>query len=135
MTVRALRELAGFNQVELAAASGVANSTLSRYEQGQQIPSRRNLERIAVATKVPLITVEQVLFPAHWRTVAARWQGEGSEQEPIEVALAELLLDGIVLSLRPEVRRLMKELWSAGGEPWSDDRLPLPEGWQEEQEL
>ncbi|HEX7183123.1 MAG TPA: helix-turn-helix domain-containing protein [Thermoanaerobaculia bacterium] len=121
MTVRALRELAGFNQVELAAASGVTNSMISRYEKAQQIPSRRNLERIAAATKVPLITVEQVLFPAHWRTVAARWQGEGDEQEPVEVALAELMIDGIVLTLRPEVRRLIREMWSSREGPWGGE--------------
>lgn len=120
MTVRALRELAGFNQGELAAASGVANSTLSRYEQGRQIPSRRNLERIAAAAGVPLVTVEQVLFPAHWRTVAARWQGEGGDPEPAEVALAELMLDGLVAALRPEVRRLIRELWGSLGGPWDE---------------
>jgi hypothetical protein len=68
--------------------------------------------------------------------VAARWRGEDAEQEPVEVALAELLLDGIVLSLRPEVRRLMKELWSSGEGPWSGDHPPLPDDdWQEGQDL
>lgn len=124
MTIRALRELAGFNQLELASASGVANSTISRYEKAQQIPSRHNLERIAAATKVPLATVEQVLFPAHWRTVAARWQGEEDEREPVEVALAELMIDGIVLTLRPEIRRLIKEMWSSREGPWGGDAEP-----------
>ncbi len=136
MTIRDLRELGGLTQVELAERSGVANSLLCRYEQGQQIPSLRNVQRIGNAVSVPLPVIENDLHPAHRRAVAAQWRGEVVAGDPD--ALVEAVLDSLAAVLRPEVRRLVDVLrehaagsWGVNRPPRAADRAGAEELWAE----
>jgi len=72
LTVWLLRWLAGgWTQEKLAAESGVAESTIGRYERGLQAPSPRTLERLCEGAKVPYAVVEGVLRPALREVLAA----------------------------------------------------------------
>ena len=51
--VTLLRALRGWSQKELADASGVDKSQISRYELGREAPSRRTQERLAAAVGLP----------------------------------------------------------------------------------
>src|SRR5262245_17037047 len=52
-TVTLLRALRGWSKKELADASGVDKSRISRYELGKEAPSERTLERLAAAAGLP----------------------------------------------------------------------------------
>ena len=122
MTIRDLRELGGLTQVELAERSGVANSLLCRYEQGRQIPSRRNVQRIGSAVGVPLPVIENDLHPAHRRAIAAQWRGEVVAEDPD--ALVEAVLDSLAAVLRPELQHLVDALREHAAGPWAVNRPP-----------
>ncbi len=57
-TVTLLRALRGWNKTQLAEASGIAKSQISRYELGREIPSARTLERLAAAVGLPPFLLE-----------------------------------------------------------------------------
>jgi transcriptional regulator with XRE-family HTH domain len=61
-TVTLLRALRKWTQAELAAASGIAKSQISRYEQGKEAPSPRTRERLAAAVGLPPFLLPQVTF-------------------------------------------------------------------------
>jgi len=136
MTIRDLREMGGLTQVGLAEKSGVPNSSICRYEQADQIPSRRTVQRIGDAVGVPLPVIENDLHPAHRRAVAARWRGDLVAEDPD--ALVEALLDGLAAVVRPEVRRAVEALrehavgpWAVDAAPSAADREGAPELWAE----
>jgi transcriptional regulator with XRE-family HTH domain len=52
-TVTLLRALRGWTQKQLAEASGVDKSQISRYELGKEAPSPRTQERLAAAVGLP----------------------------------------------------------------------------------
>ncbi len=52
--LRALRESAGWTQIELATRLGVGNSTVSQYEGGHRVPDADTLVRLAQLFKVTL---------------------------------------------------------------------------------
>jgi transcriptional regulator with XRE-family HTH domain len=45
--LRALRQRAGMTQIQLEAATGIAQPTISDYESGRMMPSWRIMERLA----------------------------------------------------------------------------------------
>lgn len=59
-----LRTLRGWNQAQMAAAVGIGNSEICRYETGRVQPPPGKLERLAAAAGVPMRVVDQVLLPA-----------------------------------------------------------------------
>jgi transcriptional regulator with XRE-family HTH domain len=59
--VAGLRALRGWSQAELAAAAGVAESTVSRCESGVQVPTRRTFERLVAALDPPPKLLEDIL--------------------------------------------------------------------------
>jgi transcriptional regulator with XRE-family HTH domain len=90
LLVRVLRLLRSWDQVEFAKAAGVDASSISHYETGRTVPSRRTLERLAGAVGLPISFVELSLLPvlSAARTVSAPFPGEGFENH--ERAGAEL---------------------------------------------
>jgi len=56
-----LRSLRGWNQKELAEASGVERGLISRYEQGQKVPSKSTLERLVAGGGLPFSLFEDTL--------------------------------------------------------------------------
>jgi transcriptional regulator with XRE-family HTH domain len=59
-----LRELRGWDQTEMAAAAGVDQGALSRYENGHVLPRQPTLEKLAAAVSVPLALIDGLLLPA-----------------------------------------------------------------------
>ncbi|HEY7215391.1 MAG TPA: helix-turn-helix transcriptional regulator [Thermoanaerobaculia bacterium] len=55
-----LRAVRGWDQGELAAASGVSASTISRCESGEAAPSAKTFEQIVAAVGVPASTLERL---------------------------------------------------------------------------
>jgi transcriptional regulator with XRE-family HTH domain len=53
VTVTLLRALRGWTKKQLADASGVDKSQISRYELGRETPSSRTLERLAAGAGLP----------------------------------------------------------------------------------
>jgi ribosome-binding protein aMBF1 (putative translation factor) len=53
-TVRALREQRGWSQAQLAAAAGMTQSAVARFEAGGTVPSIRVLDRLAQALDAEL---------------------------------------------------------------------------------
>jgi len=53
-TVRALREQRGWSQTQLAAAAGMTQSAVARFEAGGTVPSLPVLDRLAVALDAEL---------------------------------------------------------------------------------
>jgi ribosome-binding protein aMBF1 (putative translation factor) len=53
-TVRALREQRGWSQAQLAAAAGMTQSAVARFEAGGTVPSLRILDRLAQALDAEL---------------------------------------------------------------------------------
>ena len=47
--LRALRQMHGLSQRELAKRAGISHTVVSRLESGQQVPSAKTLERLAEA--------------------------------------------------------------------------------------
>jgi len=49
----------GWNQDDLAKASGVRNSSVSEYERGRKVPELKTLERLVTAMGYPLSAIDQ----------------------------------------------------------------------------
>ena len=95
--VTLLRALRGWNQTQLAAASGVAKSQISRYELGREVPSPRTLERLAAAVGLPPFHLATIV--AFIRRLREAMAGEGlSEAVPADAA-----------GLSPETKRAVLE--------------------------
>lgn len=54
-----LRVVRGWNQDDLAKASGVGNSAVSDYERGRKVPELKTLERLVSAMGYPLSAIDQ----------------------------------------------------------------------------
>jgi transcriptional regulator with XRE-family HTH domain len=126
LTVRLLRWLAsGWTQKELAAASGVAESSICRYERGQQAPSPRTFECLCEAAKVPHAVVEGVLRPALREVLAARAGAAGEDTSSRSAAAwTDELLRGMSAILRPLFAAVVEELMANACGPWGTDRPP-----------
>jgi transcriptional regulator with XRE-family HTH domain len=52
------RELAGMKGTELAAESSVSDKTISVWKKGNRTPSRKLVQKVAVALKIPLAEID-----------------------------------------------------------------------------
>jgi transcriptional regulator with XRE-family HTH domain len=67
-----LRVVRGWNQDDLAKASGVRNSSVSDYERGRKVPELKTLERLVSAMGYPLSAIDQArVFIAALRSGSA----------------------------------------------------------------
>ena len=64
LLVRLLRGLRDWEQVELAAAAGMEESSICHYETGKTVPPRKTLERLVAAVGLPMPYVDGCLLPA-----------------------------------------------------------------------
>jgi transcriptional regulator with XRE-family HTH domain len=96
-TITLLRALRGWSQTELAEASGVDKSQISRYEQGKEVPSPRTQERLAAGVGLPPVLL--ATMTAFIRRLREAIDGPGS-------AVAEIP-DSAGLS--PETKRTVLE--------------------------
>jgi transcriptional regulator with XRE-family HTH domain len=71
-----LRIVRGWNQEDLARASGVTNSSISEYERGKKLPELATLRRLMGAMGYPLAAIDEAAaFIAHIRSRAALFAG------------------------------------------------------------
>ncbi len=63
LLVQLIRVLRGWDQLELGAAAGLDDSTISRYERGLLMPPAPTLERLVAAAGFPMWMVDAVLVP------------------------------------------------------------------------
>ncbi len=99
-----LRAFRGWNQTELARASGIDKSLISLYELGRKKPSPKTVERLLKATGVPSFLFEDVLRMVHVvRSAAADLNVESS-------AVAEDLAWAVAVSLKIALVELMGDL-------------------------
>ncbi|HEV8577886.1 MAG TPA: helix-turn-helix transcriptional regulator, partial [Thermoanaerobaculia bacterium] len=138
LTVRLLRWLAGnWTQKRLAAESGVAESSICRYERGQQTPSPRTFENLCEAAKVPYVVVEAVLRPALREVLAARGGAAGDGSSFLSaVAWTDELLRALAAIVRPLLGHVVEEVlanacgpWEIGRAPSAADRRTAPDLW------
>jgi transcriptional regulator with XRE-family HTH domain len=94
-TVTLLRALRGWSKSQLADASGIDKSQISRYELGKETPSPRTLERLAAAVGLPrFLLASTTAFIRHLREAMA---GQASpDAAPADSA-----------GLSPETRRIV----------------------------
>ena len=124
VAVMVLRRLRGWNQQELADASGVNRVLISLFESGKRRPSARTLERLLAASSVPLSTFQVLL--SHLRLAAAGQEelrtGGGQEGEDASLAVRAALRSArtevlsAVAAREPEspesARRQARESWA-----------------------
>jgi len=60
LALTVLRVVRGWNQDDLAKASGIRNSAVSDYERGRKVPELKTLERLVSAMGYPLSAIDQV---------------------------------------------------------------------------
>src|ERR1700704_5466073 len=84
--VAGLRALRGWSQAELAAAAGVAESTVSRCESGAQVPTRRTFERLVSAAAPPPKLLADIL--AWLQETVSTSAGLAGVEEPARLAPA-----------------------------------------------
>ena len=56
-----LRVVRGWNQDDLAKASGVRNSSVSDYERGRKVPGLKTLIRLVASMGYPLSAIDHVM--------------------------------------------------------------------------
>jgi transcriptional regulator with XRE-family HTH domain/tetratricopeptide (TPR) repeat protein len=135
LTAWLLRLLAGgWTQEKLAAESGVAESAISRYERGLQVPSPRTLERLCEGAKVPYAVVQGVLRPALREVLATRAENATSPSRSA-AAWTDELMRALVAILRPLLGGVAEEVLAYACGPWRSDRAPTAEDRRNTPEL
>jgi len=110
-TVTLLRALRGWSKKQLADASGIDKSRISRYELGKETPSPRTLERLAATTGLPTFLLEPMRCFIHrmresttgGRTSIAVPTGSPTPGEESKQVLGEAL-DRTVCQARAELK-------------------------------
>jgi len=87
-TITLLRALRGWSQTQLAEASGVDKSQISRYEQGREVPSPRTQERLAAAVGLPPVLLATMTAFIHRLREAMAGQGSAAAELPDSTGLS-----------------------------------------------
>ena len=91
VAVGMLRAFRGWSQAELADATGLGASAVSRYESGAQVPTPQTVDRIAVAVGLPpLLTTGLLSWIRAARGVIAGKPFQTYSGDVIDAAAAEL---------------------------------------------
>ncbi|HEX9945577.1 MAG TPA: helix-turn-helix transcriptional regulator [Thermoanaerobaculia bacterium] len=99
-----LRGLRSWTQVELAAAAGTTPSVLSEYEGGKRLPTRKAVERVAMAVGVPPAFLD-ALLPALRSLILA---GEVPASAAATVLQGETVIERLRDRLGPVLREAGK---------------------------
>ena len=85
-----LRVVRGWNQDDLAKASGVRNSSVSDYERGRKVPELKTLERLVSAMGYPLSAIDQArMFIAALRSGSALFDATLLQRSPASGAATD----------------------------------------------
>jgi transcriptional regulator with XRE-family HTH domain/tetratricopeptide (TPR) repeat protein len=112
-----LRTLRGWDQCDLAAAAGLSPSSISRYENGEIVPSRRSFRRIVAAVRVPVPLVDRLF--AWIRSARAAIAESPEEAEGAIDALCAEISDGVSHAFRSAAALVLAGEPVAGAGPWS----------------
>lgn len=116
--LRLLREKQGRAQTDVARASGLSVSALSKYESQTHVPTLANLDKVLRALGVDLAQLGAALDAANGRPPrdeaagAARIAPAGDDWTPEERAAAETVV-GSLRALPPERRRAFTDVLTA----------------------
>lgn len=116
-----LRTFRGWNQTELAKASGIDKSLISLYEMGRKVPSRKTVERLVKAAGVPHFLFEDVLRMVRMVRTAAEDLNVDSLKVAEDIALA------VAASLKLAIGELLAEMDREDEEEDEDGFLDSPE--------
>ncbi len=127
--VRWVRMRCRWTQQQAADACGIERSRFSVYEQGDEVPSRRTLQKLAEGSGISLAEME-LMRPVLARRTAARPHGV----LPITEAEEELVAGWAALSnvMEAALGRLRAELAdprAPAARLWADDRAWAEEAW------
>jgi tetratricopeptide (TPR) repeat protein/DNA-binding XRE family transcriptional regulator len=127
-TVRCLRGIPGWSQAEMAAWSGVPESSISRYENGKTTPSPKTWTKLCAAVGLSCAAVDEILRPA-LRKVLTLLEGIAPGMIGRSLLEAEDWTDELLRALsaiqRPTIALVVEEVMAVGG-PWGRDRPPTP---------
>jgi tetratricopeptide (TPR) repeat protein len=140
VAVSLLRSLRGWNQTELAKASGIDKSLIWRYGRGIKSPRRRTLERLCAAVGVPFLWIERLL-PGIRQALAAIENCTTAQALPkgatastqfsadlLDLTQLGILVDGQLPRTTEQARHKALELWEHLKDRPSRDRRVLIEG-------
>ena len=113
LVVSFLRSLANWTQEELSRASGVDRGLISDYELGDKAPTRRTLERLASAVRLPFSHLE-ALLPMFRAARLARDGGadsgggapEGESPQRVAESLDQAILSTVLSRIQPHLLEL-----------------------------
>jgi transcriptional regulator with XRE-family HTH domain len=127
-TVRCLRGLPRWSQAEMAAWSGVPESSISRYENGKKTPSPKTRAKLCAAVGLSCAIVDELLRPA-LRKILTLLGGIAPGMIGRSSSEAENWTDELLRALsaiqRPTIALVVEEVLAVGG-PWGRDRPPSP---------
>ena len=112
LVVNFLRSLPGWTQEELSRSSGVDRGLISDYELGDKAPTRRTLERLASAVRLPFSHVEALLpmFRAARLAREGRFDAKGAATEGVPESVADGLDQAILSAVLPRIKPHLLEL-------------------------
>tara|TARA_R110000744_G_scaffold339972_1_gene445129 strand:+ start:885 stop:1175 length:291 start_codon:yes stop_codon:yes gene_type:complete len=87
--LKTLRTKQGLLMRQVAAAADVDTSMISKFENGDRLPTRKQIEKLALILKVP---EEELLIQAYSEKIAYDLIKEPLAEEIIELALKKLQL-------------------------------------------
>jgi transcriptional regulator with XRE-family HTH domain len=109
LVVSFLRALPRWTQEELSRASGVDRGLISDYELGAKAPSRKTLERLASAVRLPYSHVE-ALLPMFRAARRAAEDGLNRAEAGVPESVAEGLDQAILSAVIPRIKPHLLEL-------------------------
>ena len=137
LVVSFLRSLPGWTQEELSRASGVDRGLISDYELGDKAPSRRTLERLVTAVRLPFSHVE-ALLPMFRAARLAREGGLdapgqaaiGGVPESVSEGLDQAILSAVLPRIKPHLLELEALVTGRHSVPTIQARQEVGELWE-----
>jgi transcriptional regulator with XRE-family HTH domain len=125
LVIVVLRSLRGWDQIDLARATGLSASSISRYENGERVPPRRSFDRIVAAVGVPDPMVDRLF--AWIRSARAALAGSPESTEHVLDALCGEFSDGISHALRSAAALILVDQPALGSSSGVRPQPPSPE--------
>ncbi len=124
LVVKFLRSLPDWTQEELSRESGVDRGLISDYELGDKAPTRKTLERLASAVRLPFSHVEALLPLFRAARLARAGERAATASVPGSVAdgLDQAILGAVLPRIRPHLLELEAQVIGGRSAPAPQDR-------------